>query len=527
MSLSLKVGLNVSIFKSGKSHLYSGNLLKCKIFSEKAKYSTGHGSYEYDLVVIGGGSGGLACAKEAAQCGKRVAVLDYVSPSTQGTQWGLGGTCVNVGCIPKKLMHHAALLRHSCEDAVKYGWDVSVANQNIDWTTLQASVNRYIKSLNWGHRIQLKHKNVEYLNAKGSFLSSNSIKAEFANGESKILSTAYSVIAVGGRPRIPNEIQGAREFCITSDDVFYLKHPPGKTLVIGGSYVALECAGFLTGLGYETSIMIRSIPLRGFDQQMAKLVVDHIAATGTNVIYRGIPKKVERVNEKLQVSWEIEGKEKREEYSTVLLAVGRDPSTSALQLQNINVNVDSKTGKIIANKSDETSVPSIFAIGDVLHNRPELTPVAIQAGKLLSRRLFANETELMDYDKVPTAVFTPLEYGCVGMSEETALFKFGDDNVEIYHAFYKPLEFAIPERKAEQCYIKAICLSEKPQKVIGLHFIGPNAGEVIQGFAAALRCGLTKSHLQSTIGVHPTCAEEIIKLRITKRSGLDPTVTGC
>lgn len=188
---------------------------------------------------------------------------------------------------------------------------------------------------------------------------------------------------------------------------------------------------------------------------------------------------------------------------------------------------NSETGKIIVDASEATSVPHIYAIGDITEGRPELTPTAIAAGKLLARRLFGHSSELMDYDNVPTTVFTPLEYGCVGLSEEKAVQCYGSDNVEVFHAYYKPLEFTVAERDAAQCYIKMVCLREREQRILGLHFIGPNAGEVIQGFALGIKCGATYPQLMKTIGIHPTCAEEITKLHITKRSGLDATVTGC
>lgn len=509
---------------SFQKRLIYNNALK----TQRRCYSQKRVGYDYDLIVIGGGSGGLACAKEAATLGKKVGVLDYVNPSPQGSKWGLGGTCVNVGCIPKKLMHQASLLGGAIADAQSYGWNVP-QNVHHSWELLCDAVQKHIKSLNWGHRVQLKDKSVDYFNAKGSFINSNTIRVLMPNGKEKILTTQSTVIAVGGRPHYPKNFIGAKELCITSDDVFSLPKAPGKTMVIGGSYVALECAGFLTGLGFDTSVMIRSIPLRGFDQQMARLVVNYMESSGTEVLRHCVPVKVERSSSgRLLLTWKDgKGALKNEDFDTVLLAVGRNAETEGLQLQNAGVSLDPESKKIVSNSQDETSCPGVYAIGDVLHDRPELTPVAIKAGKLLANRLFTSSKVEMDYEKIPTTVFTPLEYGCVGVTEEEAFRRHGDDNVEIYHAFYKPLEFVIPGRKADQCYVKVICTSQKPQKVLGMHFIGPNAGEVIQGFSVAMSCGLTMKHLMNTVGIHPTTAEEIVKLHITKRSGLDPTVTGC
>lgn len=214
-------------------------------------------------------------------------------------------------------------------------------------------------------------------------------------------------------------------------------------------------------------------------------------------------------------------------FDTVLWATGRVPEIGSLNLEKADVHTNPHTQKILVDAQDATSVPHIYAIGDVAEGRPELTPTAVMAGRLLAQRLCGRSSDLMDYDNVPTTVFTPLEYGCVGLSEEAAVARHGEEGVEVYHAYYKPLEFTVPERDASQCYIKMVCLREPPQLVLGLHFLGPNAGEVTQGFALALKCGASYEQVMRTVGIHPTCAEEVAKLRISKRSGLDPTVTGC
>lgn len=299
------------------------------------------------------------------------------------------------------------------------------------------------------------------------------------------------------------------------------------------SDIALECGGFLTGLGIDTTIMVRSICLRQFDQEVSHLVTNHMENYGTKFLWKCFPTKLEKdsTNGKTIVHYQDEsGVQHKDTYDTVLLAVGRHPVTQSLGLDKLGMDVDSKTQKIVGGygqDQERTSVPNMYAIGDVLHGRPELTPVAIKAGKLLSHRLFNGSNIQMDYDKVATTVFTPLEYGTFGISETTAIQKYGEDNIEVYHAFYKPLEYAVPNRDSSSCFIKAVCMRESSGKVLGLHFVGPNAGEVIQGFAVAFNCGLTWNHISQTVGIHPTSAEEIVKMHITKRSGLDPTVTGC
>ncbi|XP_028405063.1 thioredoxin reductase 2, mitochondrial-like [Dendronephthya gigantea] len=492
------------------------------------KVSSNAEEYDYDLVVIGGGSGGLSCAKEGAQFGKRVAVLDYVSASAQGTTWGLGGTCVNVGCIPKKLMHHAAQLGDAIEVSEKYGWIIS-GEVSHSWETLVQHVQNHVKSLNWGHRVQLQEKSVKYFNANGAFQDNHTIKATSKDGKEMFITAENIVIAVGGRPKYPENVPGAVEYCVSSDDIFSLSKPPGKTLVVGASYVALECAGFLNGLGFDTSVMVRSVFLRGFDQQMGNLVAANMQCNGTRFIEKSVPTAIEKNQDgTLQVEWKNleSGYTHRDLFDTVMFAIGREPETLFLQLDNAGVAINVNSRKIIVDENERTSASNIYGIGDVIHNRPELTPVAIMAGKCLARRLFGASTQIMDYTKIPTTVFTPLEYSTVGLSEEDALMKYGDENIEVYHAYYKPLEYTVAEKDASQCYIKAVC-DRHNNTVLGLHFLGPHAGEVMQGFAAAMACGLSYDQLSSTIGIHPTGAEEIVKLNITKRSGEDPTVTGC
>ncbi|KAL4636054.1 thioredoxin reductase 2, mitochondrial, partial [Arapaima gigas] len=444
------------------------------------------GKYDYDLVIIGGGSGGLACSKEGKP---------WVC-----TKWGLGGTCVNVGCIPKKLMHHSALLGGAVRDAAKYGWSIP-DKVSHDWQVPGSAVQNHVKSLNWGHRVQLQDKKVKYLNLKGRLVDEHTVVGTNRSGNETVLTAENIVIATGGRPKYPANVN-----------------------------VALECAGFLTGIGQDTTVMVRSIALRGFDQQMAGLVTSHMASHGTRFLWRCVPKKLEKLpSGNLQVTWADTGSghEEWDTFDTVLWAVGEAPETKSLNLEGVGMALNKDTGKIIVAEDEATSVEHVYAIGDIGEGRPELTPTAIKAGKLLARRLAGVSSELMNYRSVPTTVFTPLEYGCVGLSEEEAERQHGKDTIEVYHAFYKPLEFTVAERDASQCYIKAVCQRSGDGRILGLHFTGPNAGEVVQGFALGLQCGATYSHLLATVGIHPTCAEELTKLHITKRSGLDPTVTGC
>ncbi|EGD81586.1 thioredoxin reductase 1 [Salpingoeca rosetta] len=482
-------------------------------------------TFDYDLVVIGGGSGGLACSKRAASHGAKVAVLDFVTPSPHGTTWGLGGTCVNVGCIPKKLMHQAALLGHAIEDAKSFGWEVE-RPEKPKWETLVAEVNNHIRSLNWGYRVSLRDNNVDYKNARGSLVDAHTLKLVNKRGEESTLTTKNVVLAMGGRPRYP-DIPGA-EHGITSDDLFWMEREPGKTLVVGASYVALECAGFLASFGYDTTVMVRSILLRGFDSESAEKIGDYMARHGTKFIRPAVPSKVEKLdNGKLRVSFTHTGVEKTEDFDTVLWAIGREPLTKDIGLQSVGVKLDEKTGKIVHNESDQTTVSNIYAIGDILQGKPELTPVAIQAGNLLADRLFAGATKLMDYRNVCTAVFTPLEYGSCGYSEDEAIAEFGVDDIEVYHQSFTPLEWTVPHREENACYTKLVCLKSEKERVIGFHFLGPNAGEVAQGFGIALQLKATKEQVDNLVGIHPTVAETFTTLTVTKSSGLDAAQAGC
>eukprot|EP00873_Tetraselmis_striata_P022196 jgi/Tetstr1/442460/TSEL_003206.t1 len=475
----------------------------------------------FDLLVLGGGSGGLACAKEASALGAKVGLLDYVSPSPQGSSWGIGGTCVNVGCIPKKLMHQASLLGKSFSDAEGLGWSTQTPPRH-DWATLVQSVQNHVKSINFGYKVALRSERVDYINARGRLLDAHRVEAETGAGDRRVLSADKIVIAVGGRPSYPG-VPGDRELCYTSDDVFSLRTPPGRTLVVGGSYIALETAGFLAGLGYDTTVMARSILLRGFDQQMAEMVGQTLERDLRVRVIRGaVPQEFRpgQSGQRVACTWQAAGEAQpsTEEFDTVVLAVGRQPSTAGLGLEAAGVEVDAASRKLAVGVDDATNVPHIFAIGDVALGRPELTPPAIQAGVLLARRMFGGGRKLMDYGLAATTVFTPIEYSCV------------------YHTYFSPLEWATnhnmdddgtAHRPENSCYAKVVTLTGDPERVIGLHYYGPNAGEVMQGFATAMRCGLTKEALDDTIGIHPTTAEELTNMSISKSSGADPFQAGC
>jgi len=500
------------------------------------RFSMAAGEYDYDLLVIGGGSGGLACSKEACALGAKVAVCDYVTPTPKGASWGLGGTCVNVGCIPKKLMHQACLLGEAVDDAREFGWSAPDKRElTHDWSTMVNNIQDHIGSLNFAYRTELRTKGVTYINSLGTFVDDHTIELTNKKGVKERKTAAKIIVATGGRPKylgIPNE----RELCITSDDLFSLDKPPGKTLVVGASYVALECAGFLTGLKYDTTVMMRSIPLRGFDQQCAENICTYMEEQGTKFIRGCIPAAVEKAESgRIKVSWKpTAGGDAMasDEYDTVLLAIGRYALTEECNVAAAGVQVNPSSKKIVGTgagvgQTEQSNVPHVFAIGDVLDGYPELTPVAIQAGILLARRLFGNATVAMDYVNIPTAVFTPLEYGCVGLSEDDAIAKHGAENIDVYHTAFKPLELTVPARGDNAAYAKVIVDKQDSERIIGMHLLGWSAGEIIQGYGMALKLKATKADLDNLVGIHPTSAEIFTTMNITKASGKEWRAAGC
>ncbi|CAJ0953324.1 unnamed protein product, partial [Mesorhabditis belari] len=494
--------------------------------------------HQYDLVVLGGGSGGLAAAKEAARLGKKVACLDFVKPSTQGTTWGLGGTCVNVGCIPKKLMHQAAVLGGSLKDARKFGWKLPEGEIGHNWKLMRDGIQDHIGSLNWGYRVQLREKKVDYLNAYGAFTGSHEITCTDKKGKQDKLTADKFLIATGLRPKFP-DLPGAKEYTISSDDLFALQYSPGKTLCIGASYVSLECAGFLKGIGLDVTVMVRSILLRGFDQDFAERIREHMIQYGVKFL-SAIPTRIEELEPRtkkaagrLMVYWDVIDKdgvktEHSEEFNTVLYAIGREARTEDIGLEVVGVD-KAKSGKVVGLHEQSQSVPWVYAIGDVLEGKPELTPVAIQAGRVLARRIFTGANELTEYDEVPTTVFTPLEYGCCGLPEEDAIKKYGRDNIIVYHNVFIPLEYTVAERmETKHCYCKLICLKDDEERVVGFHILTPWAGEITQGFAIGMKLGAKKSDFDRLIGIHPTVAENFTTLTLVKKEdGEKLEASGC
>eukprot|EP00538_Stauroneis_constricta_P011269 CAMPEP_0119545558 /NCGR_PEP_ID=MMETSP1352-20130426/267_1 /TAXON_ID=265584 /ORGANISM="Stauroneis constricta, Strain CCMP1120" /LENGTH=622 /DNA_ID=CAMNT_0007590115 /DNA_START=17 /DNA_END=1885 /DNA_ORIENTATION=+ len=492
-----------------------------------------HG-FDYDLCVIGGGSAGMAAAKEASNLGAKVALLDFVKPSPKGTTWGLGGTCVNVGCIPKKLFHIGAQIRESIhEDASMFGITLSgLTNEDgspkapqstVHWDTVKTNIQNHIRGLNFKYRVGLRDKNVQYLNKLATFKDKNTIETVDKKGRTGTITASRFLVAVGGRPS-PLNCEGG-ELAVSSDDVFFLDKDPGKTLCVGASYISLECAGFLAGFGKDVTVAVRSILLRGFDRECADRIGTHMEEHGVK-FKRGVtPSKLEKVEgDRIKVSFSDGSSDV---YDTVLGAIGRSADTAKLGLDKLGVTMNPKNGKIVCNH-EQSSCPNIYACGDVMEGCPELTPVAIQAGILLAGRLFGKSQEPMDYVNICTTVFTPIEYSCVGLSEDDAKEQLGEKNIEVYHREFLPLEWSLSHgRSTSNAFTKVIVDKSNDDKVLGIHYVGPNAGEILQGYGVSMRKGLTFKDLVSTVGIHPTSSEEIVTLSITKSSGEDAAAGGC
>lgn len=425
------------------------------------------------------------------------------------------------------MMHFAAASGHLREDMKEMGWNIDMTQEH-DWDKMITNVNVHVKSLNWGYKKALIKAGVKIYPYLATLKDAHTIHLKNAKGEELTQTAKNILIAVGGRPSYL-DVPGSREFCITSDDLFWVKKAPGKTMVIGAGYIAMECGGFMKGMGHDTYLMVRSTPLRNFDQDMIAKVVEDMTDHGINFVTKSVPTKFEKAEDgRIKVTWtNTDTKEECADYfDTVLQAIGRYADSVQLGLESAGVKHE--RGKIIVNKDNQTSTANIYAIGDVAQGSPELTPVAIKEGLYLVDRLFAGGSRYVNYEQIPTTIFTPLEYSCMGLTEERAIEKLGQENVEVYHSAFKPLEWNfLKTHKDNLCYCKLIVDKTKNEKIIGFHYVGPNAGEVLQGYAVAITAGLTKEDFDNTIGIHPTVAEELVTLSVKKSENPDAVKDGC
>ncbi|CAG5927226.1 unnamed protein product, partial [Menidia menidia] len=481
-----------------------------------ARPSLGLYDYDYDFLVIGGGSGGLAAAMEAAALSKKVLVLDFMAPSPRGTKKELGGSSFSLDRV-RKFLQQTSLLGKAIEDSQKFGWKFKEEVLH-GWSELVQAIQDQVKSGISELKRELKSCGVHYLQARGEIVAPHTVEVTDMNGRKRNFKAETLVIATGDKPHYL-DIPGVIEYCITSEDLLSQRHPPGRTLVVGGSAEGLECAGFLFGLGMMVTVMLQPGLLPGCDRKMAAKIENHMIVSGVNILHQCSLSKVEQIEDVLSDSFKSEYKilftiwmgiatrALHLQYCghcvQVLLAVARKPCTFDIGLECVGVQWDQKTGQIPVNERDQTSVDYIYAIGSVQQGRLSTPGLSRQTGKLLAQRLYGGVNILCDYINVPTVVLTPLEYAACGLSEEKANLHFGEKSVEVYHSYYWPMEWTLPCRNKNSCYVKVICHIPDHERVVGLHIMGPNAGDVLQGFVTAMKCGLTKQQLDSTVGIYP------------------------
>ncbi len=446
--------------------------------------------YDYDLLVIGGGSGGLAHAQRAAGYGASVAVIE---------SGPLGGTCVNVGCVPKKVMWYAADHAHHLRHARDYGFDLDLRGH--DWGALKERRDAYIRRLNGIYAKNLEKHNVEYIAGKARFRDPHTVEV----GD-RALSAPRIVVATGGRPLVP-DLPGA-ELGITSDGFFELERRPDRVLVAGSGYIAVELAGIFSLLGSKVIHIVRKGGiLRDFDAMLGAELADAMRAAGVELHTRAAPVGVEQSADGLVVATD-DGR-RFGPVDTVLWAIGRVPNTESLALDAAGVHTE-LTGCVPTDTYQKTNVDHIFALGDV-SGRAALTPVAIAAGRRLADRLYGGmEGRHLDYALIPTVVFSHPTIGTVGLTENEARLEHGDA-VRVYLSRFTPMYYALGEEK-QRSTMKLVTVGDE-EKVVGCHIIGEGADEMLQGFAVAIRMGATKADFDDTVAIHPTSAEELVTMR--------------
>ncbi|MGY3084962.1 glutathione-disulfide reductase [Pseudomonas fragi] len=446
-------------------------------------------AYEFDLFVIGAGSGGVRAARFAAGFGAKVAVAESRY---------LGGTCVNVGCVPKKLLVYGAHFAEDFEQASGFGW--SLGEADFDWATLIANKDREINRLNGIYRNLLVNSGVSLIEGHAKITGPHEVEI---NGQRHTAN--HILIATGGWPQIP-EIPG-HEHAISSNEAFFLKELPKRVLVVGGGYIAVEFAGIFHGLGAKTSLLYRGeMFLRGFDGAVRKHLHEELIKRGMDVQFNA---DIERIDKQADGSLKATLKDGRELIADcVFYATGRRPMLDNLGLENTGVKLD-KRGFVEVDDLYQSAEPSILAIGDVI-GRVQLTPVALAEGMAVARRLFKPEQyRPVDYRMIPTAVFSLPNIGTVGLSEEQAVE--AGHKVQIFESSFRPMKLTLTE--CQERTLMKLVVDADTDKVLGCHMVGPEAGEIVQGLAIALKAGATKQHFDETIGVHPTAAEEFVTMR--------------
>lgn len=445
-------------------------------------------NYDYDYFVIGAGSGGVRSSRIAAGHGAKVGIAESTA---------LGGTCVNIGCVPKKLFAYASDFGPSFDDAKGYGW--SMDNVSFDWNTLIENKNKEISRLNGIYEGILERAGVELIRGYARFIDDHTLDID-----GKTVTAEKILIATGGKPRRPN-YEGA-EHAIVSDDAFYLKELPKHVVIEGAGYIAVEFAHIFHGMGAKVTVIYRGDSiLRGFDAQISEFLANEMQKQGINIELGTNIIKITDKNDKKYVKTD---KNNNIECDLVLSAIGRVPYTQDLRLENANI-AYKDNGRIIVNDDYQTNVPNIYAVGDVT-DRVNLTPVALAEGHVLADRLFNNQPDrAVSYDNIPTAVFSNPQIGTVGLSEEDARNKYS--NIKCFNSDFKPMVHTLSGRD-ERTFMKLI-VDQDTDIVVGVHICGRDAAEMTQALGIAVNCGATKADFDRTIGIHPTSAEEFVTMR--------------
>ncbi len=443
--------------------------------------------YKYDLFVIGAGSGGVRAARMSAGMGARVAIAEDKY---------LGGTCVNVGCVPKKLFVYASQFSELFSQSSGFGWHVS--STKFNWKQLLANKNAEIERLNGVYERLLKDSGVELITGRASLVDPHTIEVN-----NKQFTAEKILVATGGWPSVP-EIPG-KEHIITSNESFFLETLPKHITIVGGGYIAVEFAGIFNGLGVDTTLLYRGpLFLRGFDDDVRTHLAEEMRKKGINLLFdtniESIQHNSNQYNCQLNTDDTINT-------NLVMYATGRKPNSDNLGLESSGVERDGN-GAIIVNDHFQTSKNNIYALGDVI-NRIQLTPVALAEGMYLSRHLFGNDPKPVDYTNIPTAVFSQPNIGTVGLTETAAREKY--THIDIYKSQFTPMKLSF-SNEDEKTLMKLV-VDKNSDKVVGVHMVGPDAGEIIQGIGIAIKAGATKSTFDQTIGIHPTSAEEFVTMR--------------
>ncbi|MCI0652980.1 MAG: glutathione-disulfide reductase [Methylococcaceae bacterium] len=447
----------------------------------------------YDLIIIGGGSGGIATANRAAGYGARCLLIE---------QGPLGGTCVNLGCVPKKVMWHAAHQAIALQQAADYGFEIEY--KNFDWSYLKKARDAYIHRLNDIYAHTLDHNGVEVRSGSASFMDANTVSV---NGDQ--FGAQRILIATGACPGVPN-IPGA-ELGITSDDFFALDNQPARVAIIGSGYIAVELAGVFNALGTEVTLIARKDRLlRDFDESLAQALATRYRDHGITIRWNSPVESLQSDRED-ELSVQIANGDRLSGMDQVLWAIGRTPNTRGLSPQLAGVNLDAK-GFVTTDEWQSTNVPHIFAVGDITGRAP-LTPVAIAAGRRLADRLFGGFTDRkLDYENIPTVVFAHPPIGTLGLTEAQARQRYGDA-IKIYQGRFTPMTQALSNAGGKSL-MKLITVGEQ-EKIIGCHIFGEGADEMLQGFAIAINMGATKADFDNTVAIHPTNAEELVMLKLS------------